>query len=894
MIVQENLIAAPGAGRLQVKAVAEGRRIIITGPQTSQLQEMIDQLPNGKWNRTLLAWTCDLTPAAAWRVVGHKLGISCDQRLEDAAQKFRESLAPLPSEQPDDRSVDLWEHQVKGYWHSHNRDAAGLDYYMGCVSCDTEFLTPTGWKRIDSYEHGDLVGQYEPKSGEVTFVQPTGYSALPCDEMIHFKHTRGMDQLLSPEHRVLCVDQFGGLKVRSAEDVANATNGTAGARFPSCFTLTGGTPIGLSESHLRLQIAVMADGHFPPYGKKCRVNLKKKRKIDRLVMLLAETGVEYKESPGDDGYRVFVFVPPIRTKLFDQRFWQSSYEDRKIICDECVHWDGSQGKSNGVNFHTTVRENADFIQFAFSSTGRRASLCIADRTESGKPVEYCVHAVGTGRSGNLIQFATYQNKQNARRVPSIDGKKYFFEVPTSFLVYRRNNCVFASGNTGKSCITVHAVAAAKARKVLILCPTAVRGVWRREFRKFSPAGYKPEVLVLDRKSWTVARKAKAAKEFIHIMGVRNVPAVVVINYESAWRPDFEKFSLGVEWDFVICDESHRIRNPQANASKYAAKLTPVSRKRLALSGTPMAQSPLDIFGQMRFLDPGVFGTSWSRFRNHFAVSGPFGADHIVSYKNQEELAEKTALLWLHAGKECLKNLPPTTSSVLEGELSPESRKVYQDLEQELFAEVRGGVITVANALTKLLRLAQITSGFINVQEIDPETGATTGLEKATQLGNEKIEILCDLLEDIPADEPVVVFCRFKEDLARIQSLAEKLGRAYGEISGRRRDLTQDSTMPEWVQLMGVQIQSGGVGIDLTRACYVVHYSPTYSLSDHEQSLARCHRPGQTRHTHFWQIVLRGTADEVIYRALQKRRDIIEEVMGYLKSGRPLDPEVLLE
>ena len=185
----------------------------------------------------------------------------------------------------------------------------------------------------------------------------------------------------------------------------------------------------------------------------------------------------------------------------------------------------------------------------------------------------------------------------------------------------------------------------------------------------------------------------------------NLPCVVVINYESAWLAAFEKLALSVQWDAVVCDESHRIKNPQAKVSKFIAKLTPINRFRLCLSGTPLTHSPLDIYSQARFLDPGVFGTSWGRFRDRYAITGSLGQDHIVGYKNQAELSRKMALFTHQAGKEVLKNMPPLSEQHLLGELEPEAAKLYREVEEEMFSAVRGGVITAKNALVKLLRFA---------------------------------------------------------------------------------------------------------------------------------------------------------------------------------------------
>ena len=90
-------------------------------------------------------------------------------------------------------------------------------------------------------------------------------------------------------------------------------------------------------------------------------------------------------------------------------------------------------------------------------------------------------------------------------------------------------------------------------------------------------------------------------------------------------------------------------------------------------------------------------------------------------------------------------------------------------------------------------------------------------------------------------------------------------------------------MPDDIEVLGVQIQSGGVGIDLTKARIAIYYSLGFSLGDYEQSLARCHRAGQNKSVIFYHLVVTGTIDEKVYQALSNRRDIVESVMEIIKE-----------
>jgi SNF2 family DNA or RNA helicase len=421
---------------------------------------------------------------------------------------------------------------------------------------------------------------------------------------------------------------------------------------------------------------------------------------------------------------------------------------------------------------------------------------------------------------------------------------------------------------GKSKVTVDLIVNRGAMRSIILCPASVLPVWRREFEKH--AGKPVAVLVLAK--GTVADKTRQADAFLKQSAARNAPAVVVINYESAWRSDFATWSLKQQWDVAVCDESHRIKTHDSKQSKYAAQLGKAAAFRLCLTGTPMPHSPLDLFGQFRFLDRGVFGTWFHHFRNRYAKLNPIFPSKVDAWLNQDELKQRFSLLAYRVTADEVLDLPPVMHEERRVTLCPKAKKIYESLEDDLIADVGSGVVTATNALTRLIRLQQLTSGYV----IEDETKRETEVDDAKKLA------LFELLDDI-GPEPVVVFCRFRHDLVAVADCAEKLGREYGELSGRfKHGLDDRGCMVEGVQVMGVQIQSGGVGVDLTRARYCVFFSQCWSLGDFDQALARVHRPGQTRPVSYYHLVAGGTIDDIMRKALEAKRDVVEMILEALR------------
>ena len=103
------------------------------------------------------------------------------------------------------------------------------------------------------------------------------------------------------------------------------------------------------------------------------------------------------------------------------------------------------------------------------------------------------------------------------------------------------------------------------------------------------------------------------------------------------------------------------------------------------------------------------------------------------------------------------------------------------------------------------------------------------------------------------------------------------------MSGERKDLERWQAGD--AAILGVQMQSGGVGIDCSRAAYAFYYSLGYSLGDYEQSLARLRRPGQTRCVRYYHLVCQGTVDEQVYAALRERRNVVDAVLQKLSPRR---------
>lgn len=421
--------------------------------------------------------------------------------------------------------------------------------------------------------------------------------------------------------------------------------------------------------------------------------------------------------------------------------------------------------------------------------------------------------------------------------------------------------------TGKSLVACMILLGLRAMRVLIAAPLRVVQVWVAQFeRHVTP----PMVVVaLDEDAGSVAEKQRLAEEKLRLAETRGVPFVAVINYDAVWREPFGSWAERQAWDLVVADESHKLKRPGGKGSLYFKRLRGRARHRLALTGTPMPHSPLDVYAQFRFLDASVFGPSFNAFKQKYAVMGGFQNKQVTNYKNLDELESLMRRVTYRVGKDVL-DLPPQTHVTYRCTISNECRPIYQAIEEDFIAQVEGGTITVANAMVALLRLQQIAGGWLKTDD-----GQYRRADWAKQ------RLLEDTLEDIGRGEPVVVFCRFHGDLDAAHDASKALAYTSLELSGRRDELTQWQSGE--AQVLAVQISSGGVGVDLTRARYSIYYSLSFSLGEYDQALSRVHRPGQTRPVEHIHLVARQTVDEKILRALEKRAEVIQAILAEIKG-----------
>ena len=419
--------------------------------------------------------------------------------------------------------------------------------------------------------------------------------------------------------------------------------------------------------------------------------------------------------------------------------------------------------------------------------------------------------------------------------------------------------------------------AEKIHRVLVVAPLSIVGVWDEEFAKFADFDYNLAVL-----NGTGAKKAETLKSLgWYKLRSNNEPpplAVAVVNYESAWR--LEKEIMAWKPDLVIADEGHKIKTHSISASKAMHRIGARSAYRLLLTGTVITNKALDVFSQYKFLNPAVFGSSFYVFRNrYFDMVGYGNHTPVLKKAMADELMKRLHCIAYRATKaECL-DLPETTDIIRTVELEPSAMKVYRDLVKESYAELGEKEITAANVLTRLLRLTQLTGGFIG----DDEGGTPQNISRA------KLNALSDILEMTQQEgKKLVIIARFVAEIKAICTMLEKMGIGYslimGGVTDREEQVKKFQTDPD-IQVFVGQIATAGLGITLTAASTLVFYSTDYSMSNHEQAKARIHRVGQRENCTYIYLAAKGTVDEKVLKALQSKADLARTLVDDYRHGK---------
>lgn len=341
---------------------------------------------------------------------------------------------------------------------------------------------------------------------------------------------------------------------------------------------------------------------------------------------------------------------------------------------------------------------------------------------------------------------------------------------------------------------------------------------------------------------------------------------------------------------MVVDESSKIKN-RVKRTRSVWALGRMAAFRRICSGTPVTQSPLDLYTQFRFLDPAILGfDTFTTFKNRYALFDTrFGFPKLIKYLNLDELQTRIGPHSYRVMRADCLDLPPKIYQKLEVELAPEQRRCYDQMRDQMLVELGGRTTSATIVLTKLLRLQQIVGGFLPfdplAEDANPTVPVPAAVAEPVPGANPKLEALLDLTEQL--EGRVIVWARFRAELAAIVgALAKRYGadtvvQFHGGVADADRTAArqsfQDPDSP--VRFFVAQTETGGYGLTLTAARTVVYYSNTFSLEARLQSEDRAMRIGQSSSVTYIDLVARGTLDARVLKALRQKQDLASLVLA---------------
>lgn len=423
---------------------------------------------------------------------------------------------------------------------------------------------------------------------------------------------------------------------------------------------------------------------------------------------------------------------------------------------------------------------------------------------------------------------------------------------------------FDDTGTGKTLAGIELIKQKKIKTLVVCKLSLITNAWIKDLARFAP-----ELRIVN--LWEFHKRKKKIPD--HDVGI--------INYEQ-FRTTHKKLT---GYKMVLADESSVLKDHRSLTTKAMTAYCDTVFYVYLFSGTPAPNNELEYFSQMRIIDPLLLGRSFYTFRNQFCYSTGYGGYQwkMRSDRRMEFLDKISQVSRVIRKEDCL-TLPERTFNNRTVSLSTKEMESYREMEREMILEFEGQESVAANAAVKIMKLRQGTSGFYydsNGQVI--------------QVGDSKLESLIELLEEI-GNHQVIIWTHFRHEADRITSWmgAEGLSHARGDgtvADQRIKDRIVLDFMEGKIKYLVAHPASLGHGVTLTNCTYAVYFSLSHSFEQAYQSADRIYRHGQRNACTYYRLIVPGTIDEAILKALENKESVVNSVFAYLRKEKGKSHEV---
>jgi len=447
---------------------------------------------------------------------------------------------------------------------------------------------------------------------------------------------------------------------------------------------------------------------------------------------------------------------------------------------------------------------------------------------------------------------------------------------------KENYAYFMEMGTGKTKVLIDNVAMlydkGKIDSVLIIAPKGVVKTWYEQELPVHLPDHIENVSVLWQPNITKTQQEKLDSLF----EIDTALHILIMNVEALSTEKGVKFAtkfINSHKAMMAIDESTTIKTPTARRTKNIIKIGLDAKYKRIMTGSPITKNPLDLYTQCEFLDPWLLDfASYYAFRNRYAEMKTMhirgrSIQVVDKFQNLGELSDIVKQFSYRVLKEDCLDLPPKVFIKRHISLTPDQKKIYEQMKEQAIAHLNGKVTTTMTVLTQLMRLHQITCGYVTADD-----GTTQQVE------SNRLNELMSILED--TDGKVIIWANYQLSVGEI---IQKIIKVYGPESyvhyygltpqeDRQDFIRKFQNDPKCRFIIGTP-QTGGYGITLTEANTVIYYSNGYDLEKRLQSEDRAHRIGQKKTVTYIDLIAEDTIDEKIVEALRKKINIASEVMG---------------
>lgn len=458
---------------------------------------------------------------------------------------------------------------------------------------------------------------------------------------------------------------------------------------------------------------------------------------------------------------------------------------------------------------------------------------------------------------------------------------------------------FMDMRTGKTKVSIDLASAlrmqAQCDAALIICPLSIRKNWLREIAIHAPFEIDAYLLDTSKPKAFDAWMAKKHDFKWLVVGVESLAAGSAMSYCERFLRSFLKA-------LALVDEASKIKNASATRAKNAATLGRMAAWRMILTGTPIANGPIDLFQQFEFLDPEIIGLGdYYSFRNQYCIMGGYVEEktgrptQIIGYQNLDELMEIIAPYVVQVRKQdVFPDAPPKIYITREVELNKRQRELYNQMRDDKKTILEEGTkeLRIKTALEKMLRLQQITSGIVAYQTPDEilraDKSAPKFIHELIEGENPKLTELLDVIEEY--DGPTIIWCAYRPEIKLIvESLREKYGddqvvECHGGVDEHQRDINVNVLFQgSKARFLVGNAATGAMGLTMTAAEVEIYVSNTFNYIDREQSEERAFGPDKKNGTVIIDITANKTVDQHIVAALLDKKSVAEYVRSNIDT-----------